>query len=168
MAHPLGAAALGRRLSRRDQIKLTPSEQLELLEAERVVVIGTNGSRGWPHLMPMWFVPRDGIVWVWTYAKSQKVKNLYRDARTTLLIETGEEYTELKGIQIEAEAKIHNDPEIVVEFGKELTIRYSEGIESIEGDAAAALEAQASKRVAISFEPKQVASWDHSKLGGTY
>ena len=54
------------------------------------------------------------------------------------------------------------------EFGKELTIRYAEGIDSIEGDAAAAMQAQAAKRVAIRFEPVRVATWDHRKLGGTY
>jgi hypothetical protein len=56
----------------------------------------------------------------------------------------------------------------VFEFGKELTIRYAEGIDSIEDDAAAALQAQAAKRVAVRFEAKRVATWDHRKLGGTY
>jgi PPOX class probable F420-dependent enzyme len=154
--------------SRRDQIKLTAEERAELLDSERVVVVTSIGPRGWPHSMPMWFVVRDGEVWVWTYAKSQKVKNLERDPRATLLIETGFEYTELRGIQIEARAELIRDPEQVFEFAKELTVRYAEGIESVEGDAAAALRAQAPKRVAIHFEPVRVATWDHRKLGGTY
>jgi PPOX class probable F420-dependent enzyme len=159
---------LNRLASRRDQITLTPDEQAELLESERVVVVSSLGPRGWPHSMPMWFVVRDGEIWVWTYAKSQKVKNLERDPRATLLIETGHEYTELRGVQIEAEAEVIRDPARVVEYAKEMTIRYSEGISSVEGDAAAALEAQAPKRVAIRFEAKRTATWDHRKLGGTY
>jgi PPOX class probable F420-dependent enzyme len=155
-------------MSRRDQIKLTGDEQAELLDSERVVQVGTIGPRGWPHLMPLWYVVRDGEIWVWTYAKSQKVKNLERDPRATLLVETGIEYVELRGIQIEAEAELIRDLEKVLEFGKELTIRYTEGIDSIEGDAAAALEAQAPKRVAIRFEAIRTATWDHRKLGGTY
>jgi PPOX class probable F420-dependent enzyme len=165
--------------SRRDQIKLSPSEQLELLETERVVVVSTNGPRGWPHSMPMWYVLREPAmpaatdgppkeIWAWTYAKSQKVRNLERDPRATLLIETGFEYLELRGVQIEAEAELVRDPDRVTEFGKDLTIRYSEGIDSVEGDAAVALQAQAAKRVAIRFEARRVASWDHRKLGGTY
>jgi PPOX class probable F420-dependent enzyme len=154
--------------SRRDQIKLSEAEQRELLESERVVVVSTNGPRGWPHSMPIWYVLRDGEIWVWTYAKSQKVRNLERDARATLLVETGFEYTELRGVMIEADAEIHRDQDVIVQFGKDLAVRYSEGIESVEGDAAAALEAQASKRVAIRFIPKRTATWDHSKLGGTY
>src|ERR687895_1762501 len=97
--------------SRRDQIKLSESEQRELIDSERTVVVATFGPRGWPHLMPMWYVPRGGGIWVWTYAKSQKVRNLERDARTTLLIETGHEYTELRGVMIEADAVIERDHE---------------------------------------------------------
>jgi PPOX class probable F420-dependent enzyme len=155
-------------VSRRDQITLSDAEQLELLQSERVAVITSNGPRGWPHSMPMWFVVRDGVIWVWTYAKSQKVRNLERDPKATLLVETGVEYTELRGVMIESEVEIHRDPEVVLQFGKDLTVRYSEGIDSIEGDAAAALQAQASKRVAISFPPSRTATWDHRKLGGTY
>ena len=154
--------------SRRDQIKLTDDEQHELIENERVVVVSSLGPRGWPHLMPLWYVPREGEIWIWTYAKSQKVKNLERDARATLLIETGIEYGELRGVQIEAEAELIRDLDQIVEYGMEMTVRYSEGIESVEGDAVAGLRAQAPKRVAIHFHPKRVASWDHRKLGGVY
>lgn len=118
--------------------------------------------------MPLWFVPRDGVVWIWTYAKSQKVRNLERDPRATVLIETGHEYGELRGAMIESEAEIHRDPETVVRFAEELTLRYAAGISSIEGDAKAALEAQAPKRVAISFPALRTATWDHRKLGGSY
>jgi len=155
-------------MSRRAQITLDRAELLALLGSERVVVVSSIGPRGWPHSMPLWYVPRDGEVWVWTYAKSQKVRNLERDPRATLLIETGHSYTELRGAMIEAEAVIHRDPETVVGFAEELTLRYSEGITSVEGDARAGLEAQAPKRVAIQFRAVRTASWDHAKLGGTY
>ena len=154
--------------SRRDQIKLTDQEQRELIDSERIVVVSSLGPRGWPHVMPLWYVPRDGEIWIWTYAKSQKVRNLERDPRATLLIETGVEYGELRGVQIEAEAELVRDLDAIVEYAKEMTVRYSEGIESVEGDAAAALRAQAPKRVAIRFHPERVASWDHRKLGGIY
>ena len=154
--------------SRRDQIKLSDEEARELIDSERIVVVSSLGPRGWPHVMPLWYVPRDGEIWIWTYAKSQKVKNLERDPRATLLIETGVEYQDLRGIQIEAEAELIRDIDEIVEYAKEMTVRYSEGIESVEGDAAAGLQAQAPKRVAIHFHPKRIATWDHSKLGGVY
>jgi PPOX class probable F420-dependent enzyme len=154
--------------SRRDQIKLTEDEQRELIERERIVVVSSLGPRGWPHVMPLWYVPRDGEIWIWTYAKSQKAKNLKRDPRATLLIETGIEYQELRGVQIEAEAELIRDIDRIVDFGKDLTIRYGEGIESVDDAAAARLRAQAPKRVAIHFHPKRIATWDHRKLGGVY
>jgi PPOX class probable F420-dependent enzyme len=155
-------------VSRRDQIKLSEAERLELLAAERIAIVSSLGPRGWPHSMPMWFVPRDGEIWIWTYAKSQKVRNLERDPRATVLVETGREYGELRGVMIEAEAEIHRDAGVVLGFAEELTLRYAEGISSVEGDAKAALEAQAPKRVAIHFKPVRTTSWDHRKLGGTY
>lgn len=155
-------------MSRRDQIKLSAAEQLELLESERVVVVSSIGPRGWPHSMPMWFTVRDGEIWVWTYAKAQKVRNLERDPRATLLVEAGHEYSELRGVQIEAEAEIVRDTDRVYEFAKELTLRYADGIEELGADAAEALRAQAPKRVAIRFEPVRTATWDHRKLGGGY
>lgn len=155
--------------SRRDAIKLTPEEQRELLDEERVVIATSIGPRGWPHSMPLWFVVRDdGDIWAWTFGKSQKVKNLERDPRCTLLVEAGHEYQELRGVQIEAEVEIVRDVDEVFEFAKELTVRYAEGIDSIEGDAAEALKAQAPKRVALHFKPVRTATWDHRKLGGTY
>jgi PPOX class probable F420-dependent enzyme len=155
-------------VSRRGQITLSEEELAELLESERVAIVSSLGPRGWPHSMPLWFVPRAGEVWVWTYAKSQKVRNLERDPRATVLIETGHAYGELRGAMIEAEAEIHRDLETVVGFAEELTLRYADGISSIDGDARAGLKAQAPKRVAIRFRAVRTATWDHRKLAGVY
>jgi PPOX class probable F420-dependent enzyme len=155
-------------VSRRGQIKLAEAEMAELLDSERVAIVSSIGPRGWPHSMPLWFVARDGEVWVWTYAKSQKVRNLERDPRATVLIETGDEYSQLRGMMIEAEAELHDDLETVMGFAEELTLRYTPGLSSIDGDARGLLEAQAPKRVAIRFQALRTASWDHRKLGGTY
>jgi PPOX class probable F420-dependent enzyme len=155
-------------VSRRAEIQLSPDDQRKLLESERVVVVGSFGPRGWPHLMPLWYVPRDGVIWIWTYAKSQKVRNLERDPRATLLIETGGDYGELRGVMIEAEAQVHRDLDTITAFAEELTVRYAEGIESVEGDAKEMLKSQAAKRVAISFDARRTATWDHRKLGGAY
>ena len=155
-------------MSRPAEIQLTPEEQRELLETERIVVVSTLGPRGWPHSMPLWYVVREGEIWIYTYAKSQKVRNLERDPRATLLVETGHEYGELRGVEIEAEAEIHRDLDTVYGLARELTQRYSGDVASLEGDAAEALRAQAKKRVAIRFEPRRVATWDHRKLGGVH
>jgi PPOX class probable F420-dependent enzyme len=154
-------------VSRRAQIQLTDEEQRELIDSERIVVVSSLGTRGWPHSMPLWYVPRDGEIWIYTYAKSQKVRNLERDPRATLMIETGHASGERRGVEIAAEAEIHRDLETVFELVKELTSRYAGGAQ-VDDAAAEALRAQAQKRVAIRFEPRRVATWDHRKLGGRY
>jgi PPOX class probable F420-dependent enzyme len=155
-------------VSRRARIALSDAEIKQLLGSERVAVVSSIGPRGWPHSMPLWFVSREGEVWIWTYAKSQKVRNLERDPRATVLVETGHGYSELRGVMVEAEAILHRDLETVLGFAEELTLRYAEGFDSVEGDGKAMLEGQAPKRVAIQFKALRTASWDHRKLGGTY
>jgi PPOX class probable F420-dependent enzyme len=155
-------------VSRRGEIKLSEAEQRQLIDSERIAVVASFGPGGWPHLMPLWYVPREGEIWIYTYAKSQKVRNLERDPRATVLIETGHEYAELRGVMIEAEAEIQREIEEVFPLAEQLTLRYADGIDSLEGDAREALKAQAAKRVAVRFVARRTATWDHRKLGGTY
>jgi PPOX class probable F420-dependent enzyme len=153
-------------VSRRDQIKLESREIEAFLDQQRVVICASNGGRGWPHLMPLWYVVRGKDIWAWTYAKSQKVRNLERDPRATLQVEEGEQYHELRGVMIEARTEIHRDTERVTEFGVELFERYGSataGEEFLE-----TVRVQAAKRVALQFAPQRITSWDHSKLGGVY
>ncbi|HEY8765458.1 MAG TPA: pyridoxamine 5'-phosphate oxidase family protein [Solirubrobacteraceae bacterium] len=170
-------------MSRRDQIAMSPEEVASFLDQQRVVICATNGSQGWPHLMPLWYVVRGEDLWAWTYAKSQKVRNLERDPRATLQIEAGEQYHELRGVMIEARTTLHRDLDLVSEFGAELFERYAGGAgddggkdgggedEGGGGGGPKFLEvirAQAAKRVALQFVAQRTATWDHSKLGGTY
>ena len=156
-------------MSRRSSITLSASEQQKLLDTERTVMVSTLGPRGWPHSMPLWYVPRDGEVWIYTYGKSQKVVNLERDPRATLVIETGKDYQELRGVMIEAEAELHRDFETVLELAKNLAVREGDVNPALlDGEHAGVLESQARKRVAIRFAAKRVVSWDHRKLGGKY
>jgi PPOX class probable F420-dependent enzyme len=152
-------------LSRRDQIRMEPQEVAAFLAEQRVMVVGTNGPRGWPHLMPLWYVPRGETPWVWTYAKSQKVRNLERDDRATLQLEDGDRYDQLRGVMIEAHAVIHRELDVVTEFGVELFERYG-GVGS--SQATDAVRASAAKRVALELVPRMLVSWDHRKLGGVY
>jgi general stress protein 26 len=155
-------------LSRRDEIAMSDIEIQDFLVEHRVVTCATIGRRGWPHLMPLWYVVRDGEVWSWTYAKSQKVRNLQRDPRATIQIESGAGYEELRGVMIESEPVIHRDTELVAEIGASILARYATGTADADEDLVDAVRAQAAKRVALQFVPLRVASWDHGKLGGAY
>ena len=148
-------------MSRRDQIVLTDDEVAAFLDEERIVTCATTGRDGWPHLMPLWYVVRDGTLWAWTYAKSQKVRNLERDARCTLQVEAGRDrYDQLRGVMFKAEAVVHRDVGTVTGVGLELAKRYGGGADVPE----APVRAQATKRVALEFRERARASWDHRKL----
>jgi PPOX class probable F420-dependent enzyme len=153
-------------VSRRNQIKLTDAEREAFLSQQRVVICATNGARGWPHLMPLWYIVREDQIWAWTYAKSQKVRNLERDPRVTLQIEDGESYDQLRGVMIEARTELHRDTEVIVKLGSELLARYGGG--SVTPEIEAAARAQAAKRIGLQFVPERTTSWDHRKLAGAY
>ena len=153
--------------SRRDQIKLSPEEMAEFLAGERVMNIATNGRDGWPHVTALWYVMRGTDPWVWTYRKSQKVKNLERDGRATVLVESGHEYAELKGVMLKCRAHIEYDTEPIIDFAEELFAKYQGTTPGAEG-MRDALRGQAAKRVAFQFVERRRATWDHRKLGGVY
>jgi len=154
-------------VNRRAAIRMTDEEALAFLDGEKTVICATNGHDGFPHLMPLWYVVRSGTLWAWTYAKSQKTKNLERDPRATLQVETGEAYDQLRGLMLRTRAVLHRDEATVLGFVEELAARYAPP----GADPRAMRDgfaAQAPKRVAIEFTETGRVSWDHRKLGGTY
>jgi PPOX class probable F420-dependent enzyme len=153
-------------VSRRDAIRMTGEEVAAFLAEQRTLVCATNGRDGWPHLMPLWYVIRGDELWSWTYARSQKVRNLERDPRCTLQIESGTEYAELRGVMIKADCELVRDPDAVAAIGAELAARYAGA--SLDAEVGEAMRRQAAKRVGLRFIARATATWDHRKLGGTY
>ncbi len=154
-------------MSRRDQIVMTADEAAAFLDEQRIVTCATLGPRGWPHLMPLWYVVRGATLWAWTYAKAQKTRNLERDPRATLQVEAGETYEQLCGLMLRTEATIHREPEIVEGFVGELVERYAPPGADVDAMRQGFLR-QVPKRVALEFVERDRVSWDHRKLGGTY
>src|SRR3954471_4445239 len=157
-------------MSRRDQITMTDDEVLAFLDEERVVTCATLGPSGWPHLMPLWFVVREGRLWAWTFAKSQKTRNLERDARATLQVEAGrDEYHLLRGVMLETDVTIHRDTDLVTDLGLEIFARYGgEPDGTVAPEVREMVKAQAVKRVGLEFVERRRATWDHRKLGNLY
>ena len=145
---------------------MSDAEVAAFLAEERVVVCATNGRDGFPHLMPLWYVVREGEVWAWTFAKSQKVKNLERDPRATLQLEDGEQYHELRGVMLKCDVEVVRDTDRVRELGEEIFARYTGG--GLTDEVRAMVARQAPKRVALHFRARERATWDHRKLGGAY
>lgn len=155
-------------MSRREQIKMTPEEVKDFLEAQHTAQVATIGPTGRPHLVPVFYVPRgDAAIATWTYAKSQKVANLRRLAQATVLVESGESYEELRGVSMECDVTIIEDVEQIATIGLELTGRMIDN-DDVATSAGQFVRAQAAKRVGLLFTPTKVVTWDHAKLGGAY
>ncbi len=153
-------------MSRRDQITMTDDEARAFLEAGRDLQVASINADGTPHLVTMWYVVRDGEVAFWTYAKSQKIVNLRRDPRLTVLVATGDRYEELRGVSISGRAELVDARDEVITYGEAVYERYWGPLDSdVVRDGVRTMGA---KRVVVVVKPDKVVSWDHSKLGGAY
>ena len=150
--------------SRRDQIAMTDEELRAFVAEQMIVNVATVGPRGRPHLVPLWYAVDGTTLRGWTYAKSQKAKNLERDPRATVQVEDGVLYHELRGVMMECDVSIERDPGEVAKYGIALFERFVPVTEDVE----TMVEKQAPKRVGLTFHPTRIVSWDHGKLGGTY
>jgi PPOX class probable F420-dependent enzyme len=153
---------------RRDQIKMSSEEVARFLSEQRVMNVATVAGDGWPHVTALWYVMRHSEPWIYTYGKSQKVRNLERDPRATLLAESGWEYGELKGVMLKVRAAVHRDLDTVAGMAEALFAKYQGGDGPIDDATREALRSQAAKRVAVQFEVIETVSWDHAKLQGAY
>jgi PPOX class probable F420-dependent enzyme len=144
---------------------MTGEEVRAFLGEQMVMQCATNGPRGLPHMVSLWFVTDGDNLRGWTYAKSQKARNLERDPRATLGLEAGVQYHELRGVMFECNVDLERDPEQVEQFGLELFERYAG---ELTDEIRAMVAKQAQKRVGLTFVPTRTVSWDHRKLGGDY
>ena len=157
----------------RKDITMNEAEIQDFLSSgAKVLQVATLGKDGSPHLAPMWFVTDDGKVVFRSFTKSQKIVNLMRDPRLTVLAEAGDAYAELQGVMIKGTARLVTDPEYVLKIYGGLAARYPMvGDTPVDLDDEA-LEAAfgrfAPKNTAVIVQPTRITSWDHTKLGGAY
>jgi PPOX class probable F420-dependent enzyme len=153
-------------MSRRDQIVMTPDEIASFLDAGRDLQVASINADGTPHLVTMWYVRDGDDVVFWTYGKSQKVVNLRRDARLSVLVATGDAYEELRGVSITGTAEIVEDRDTVYAWGERIVEKY---VGPVAGEPAReGVRTMGAKRVVIVVHRESVVSWDHAKLGGRY
>lgn len=157
-------------MSRRAQIRMSEDEVREFLRAHKTIILTSNGPGGFPHPMPMWFVlDDDGAIRMTTFRKSQKVMNLRRDPRVSLLAESGETYAELAGVVLRGRAELIDDADRIADTllqasGTDVAALDGEALES----ARQTVRRTAGKRVLIRCKPERTVSWNHAKLGGAY
>jgi len=147
--------------SQRERIRMSDEEVAAFLAEQRKLHVATINRDGSPHLMPMYFVLVDGAVAFWTYTKSQKIRNLQRDPRITVMAEAGDGYFDLRGVQISGRAHLTTDADAVLEFGERL---YERQFGPLDPAARASVASSARKRTCVTVEPIHMVSWDHARL----
>jgi hypothetical protein len=138
-----------------------PTEVAAMLADHRKVQIATLNPDGSVHLVTMFYTLTDGRITFWTYRSAQKARNLARDRRITCLVESGEQYFDLRGVQVRGVVHPIDDPGGVRDVGR----RIAAEVAGVPADAVEEyVEHAARKRVAYTVEPHTVVSWDHRRL----
>lgn len=147
----------------RDLIRMTPDEVDQFLQGRHTMSVATMRPDGRIHVVAMWYGFVDGKPAFETYPKSQKILNLRRDPRMTCLIDDGDRYENLRGVELEGVGTILEDKDAVREVAETMVARYHQ---ELAGQAIGAfIENMVQKRVAVRVDAERVASWDHTKLG---
>jgi len=154
----------------RDRVRMSDAEVAAMLAGNRKVQLASINPDGYPHLVTMYYALVDGKIAFWTYRTSQKALNLARDPRISCLVETGEAYFDLRGVQVQGTVETITEPDAVLKIGLSIgdvmagsqAAAAGQGPEAINDYVANA----ARKRYAYVVEPVRVISWDHTKLLG--
>jgi len=148
-------------------VSMSNPEVRAFLKEARVASLTTIGKDGYPHTVGMWFVLDADNLAMWTYAKSQKARNARREPRCSFMVETGDRYDELKGVLVKGRLEVVTDHERTEEIGRRIYDRYTLPVTGIALDDGPIVEVrrQAAKRVGLLLPLRDVASWDHRKMG---
>ncbi len=151
---------------RRDLVQMSEEEIWNFIETQKSAQVATLNRDGSPHLMPLWFAIEEGTIVFETFSKSQKIKNLQRDDRMSVLFEDGATYPELKGVSIQGRAELIVDHDRVHELHMKVLIRNTPEVPEDVLDRAT--RSMVPKKTVIKVKAEQMISWDHSKLAGVY
>ncbi|MBB5083471.1 pyridoxamine 5'-phosphate oxidase family protein [Nonomuraea endophytica] len=149
-------------MNQRARIAMPEADVTALIEGSRKLQLATINPDGTPHLVTMYYGLDEGRIAFWTYGKAQKAVNLARDPRVSCLIETGDDYAELRGVLLYGVAKQVGEHERVLEIGLEIARRMTPGVP--DADLRPYVELTGRKRIAYVVERTKVVSWDHRRL----
>jgi PPOX class probable F420-dependent enzyme len=145
---------------RGNRIAMTSDELDDFLRAERTCRVATAGKDGAPHTSALWFVWDGKALWLNTIVKSQRWTNLERDPRVSVLVDAGEDYFELRGVELlgsiepVGSAPRTAEPDAALEHTERLYgEKYSGGTFVPDG-----------RHAWVRLVPDKIVSWDFRKL----
>jgi general stress protein 26 len=150
-------------MNKQQQIQLTPEEQAAFLQEGHKAALATLDKDGFPHVVAMGFMAKDGAIYMTSYRKAQKVLNIRRNPKVGIMVEAGKNYGDFRGLMIRGHCKIIEDPVLVA-----TTIQTVQALQGSKSETPREAILSAPKRVILKITPEKITSWDHTKLGGKY
>ena len=148
-------------MKRRNEIAMTDAERNAYLREAGSMALATIDQEGYPHLVAMSFMVEDGVIYMTSFTKAQKVVNIRRNSKVAVMVDSGEVYAELKGVMIRGDCELIEDPNQVFEKIKQIREFQNRTVNPSED---AVLKERAQKRIILKITPRKISSWDHTKL----
>ncbi|MEU8717727.1 MULTISPECIES: pyridoxamine 5'-phosphate oxidase family protein [unclassified Streptomyces] len=145
------------------KIMMTPGELDEFLTAQRTCRVATVSASGDPHVSALWFAWDGTSLWLYSVVRSQRWTDLGRDPRVAVVVDSGEEYDQLRGVElrgtVEFVGEVPRTGELVAEldYVETLFARKNFGLDEMPHDG---------RHAWARLTPTKIASWDFRKLGG--
>jgi hypothetical protein len=139
---------------------MTPEELAQFLAAERTCRVATVGKDG-PHATPLWFGWDGEHLWLYSIVKSQRWTDLARDPRIGVVVDTGVEYLELRGVEITGTVEVvgevprTGEPNDALAGIEPVFARKYMGGEQMFHDG---------RHAWLRVKPSKIASWDFRKI----
>ncbi|WP_082944793.1 pyridoxamine 5'-phosphate oxidase family protein [Mycobacterium sp. 852013-50091_SCH5140682] len=147
---------------RRRSIAMHPNEIDEFLAVQRTCRVGTVTTTGHPHVTPLWFTWDGSTLWLYSIVDSQRWTDLARNQRIAAVVDTGEAYGELRGVEITGTTNVVGEvPRIgephqaLVEPERLFAEKYFSGADFVNDG----------RHGWLRITPTKITSWDFRKLG---
>ena len=142
------------------RIAMTVEERDEFLGAQRTCRMATSSADG-PHVSPLWFVWDGAAIWMQSITRSQRWADLQRESRVAVVVDTGDAYLELRGVELRGTVEVVGEVprtgepnEILAPMERLFAAKYF-GLDELPHDGGHAWHR---------LMPNKIASWDFRKL----
>ncbi|MEU1018470.1 pyridoxamine 5'-phosphate oxidase family protein [Streptomyces sp. NPDC005900] len=143
------------------RIMMTAEEIDAFLSSERTCRVATVSAEGAPHVSALWFAWDGTSLWLYSITRSRRWADLRRDRRVAVVVDTGEEYGELRGVELSGtvefvgEAPRTGEPCPELDAPERLFARKLFGVDEMPHDG---------RHAWIRLTPDAITSWDFRKL----
>ncbi|GKQ41686.1 pyridoxamine 5'-phosphate oxidase family protein [Streptomyces sp. A012304] len=144
------------------RIMMTPGELDAFLTTQRTCRVATVSADGTPHVSALWFLWDGSALWLYSVVRSRRWADLRRDPRVAIVVDTGEEYESLRGVElsgtVEFVGEIPRTGELCAELDAVETLfaRKNFGLNAMPHDG---------RHAWLRLRPEKIVSWDFRKLG---